>query len=76
MMRVTLHEVLGKAWVEAEMLVRRGERLDWQSIGRTVVKDIEDVDHLLNCAGVLADGLDDLIHEVGSRWVDLPTTRI
>lgn len=76
MVRATLHEIIGKSWIEVERLVKRGDTHTWESVGRTAYNGVEQLGTVFEAAEVLHTGLDDLLSAVGDVWETIEAVHI
>lgn len=76
MIRASIHQVLGKAWLEVERWSVLDNKAQWTSIGRAILGDIDEIGNMGEAAEKLMTGLDTLLDDAKAIWYELDAYRI
>jgi hypothetical protein len=74
--RASIHQVLGKAWLEVEQWKVLDHKAQWTSIGRTLLGDIDEIGNMGEAAETLITGLDTLLDDLKDVWYELDAYRV
>lgn len=76
MIRASIHQVLGTAWLEVEQWRVLDNKAQWTSVGRRMLGEIDEIGNVGEAVERLIKGLDSLLDFTQEAWYELPAYRI